>query len=141
MRNSSTMAGNVKTKLVIDASFALAFILPDEYNLEANNYFNQFKAGTINFISSPLLMFEITNGLLLALKRKRVNKDYCKERLEELSNYKIEIEKINFTETFLLAQKHNLTFYDASYLYLSQSQNLPLLTLDKHLIPFSPPLN
>ncbi|MDO8638219.1 MAG: type II toxin-antitoxin system VapC family toxin [Candidatus Daviesbacteria bacterium] len=131
------MAGNVKTKLVIDASFALAFILPDEYNPEVNNYFNQFKAVTIQFISSPLLMFEVTNGLLLALKRNHVNKKYCEERLEELSNYKIEIEKIDFTETFSLAQKHNLTCYDASYLYLAQSQNLPLLTLDKHLIPFS----
>lgn len=127
------MAVNTKKKIVVDASFVLTFLLPDEYDPKADMYFNQFKAGLINFISSPLLTFEVINSLLVSLKRKRIDKSYCQERLKELLDYDIEIKEVDSMKTFLLAEKNDLTFYDASYLYLAQSQNSPLLTLDKKL--------
>lgn len=121
---------------VVDASFVISFLLPDEYNLKVTDYFHQFQEGTLQFISSPLLSFEVANGLILALRRKRINRSYCLKRLEEFLEYNIKIRKVDCVDACSLAQKYNLTFYDASYLYLAQSQNLPLLTLDKHLIPF-----
>ena len=35
---------------------------------------------------------------------------------------------------FDLAQRHNLTFYDAVYLELAQRENIPLATLDQALV-------
>lgn len=127
------MAVNIKRNFIVDASFVLTFLLPDEYNPETDMYFNQFKAGLINFISSPLLTFEVINSLIVSLKRKRIDKDYCQERLKELLDYDIEIKEVDSMKTFSLAQGNDLTFYDASYLYLAQTNNFPLLTLDKKL--------
>lgn len=127
------MAVNTKKNFVIDASFVLTFLLPDEYDPQADMYFNQFKADLINFISSPLLTFEVINSLIVSLKRRRIDKDYCQERLKELLDYDIAIKEVDFIKTFSLAEENGLTFYDASYLYLAQINNVPLLTLDKKL--------
>ena len=41
---------------------------------------------------------------------------------------------VDFTKVFDLAQKHALTFYDASYLQLAIDLKLPLATYDQQLI-------
>lgn len=130
------MDANVK-RCVIDASFVLSFLLPDEKNDQITAIFQNFLQGKINFISHPLLPYEVLNSLKIAVLRKRLSADLAKQISVVFLRYHIQFQPIDFHAVFLLAEKYNLTFYDASYLYLSQSQNLPLLTLDKHLIPFS----
>ena len=46
----------------------------------------------------------------------------------------INIKDCDFVKVFDLAQKHNLTFYDASYLQLAIDLKLPLATYDQQLI-------
>ena len=127
------MAGNTKKTFVVDASFVLAFLMPDENHLEIDPIFNQFKASLIDLSASPVLPFEVTNGLKSALMKKRITKDYCLNRIDEFFNYQIEIREVNFREVFLLAGKYNLTTYDASYLWLNKKFDAPLLTLDQKL--------
>ncbi len=127
------MGENIKKTFVVDASFVIAFLMPDESRLEIDSVFNQFKSSLINLTASPILPFEVTNGLKSALLKKRITKDYCLGRMEEFFNYQIEAQEVNFREVFLLAEKHNLTTYDASYLWLSKKYDAPLLTLDKKL--------
>ena len=127
------MAENIKKTFVVDASFVLAFLMPDENHLETDPFFNQFKSSLINLITSRILPFEVTNGLKSALLRKRVTRGYCLNRMKEFLNYQIEIKEVNFKEVFLLAEKHDLTTYDASYLWLSKQNYAPLLTFDKKL--------
>ncbi|MBI2596001.1 type II toxin-antitoxin system VapC family toxin [Candidatus Daviesbacteria bacterium] len=127
------MAANTKRDLVIDASFVLSFLMPDEYQEEVHHLFNQYQSGLINFVTSQLMYFEAVNGLRTALMRKRLTLEYAKERVEELLDYEIDLKEVDLKEALLLGEKHNLTVYDASYLYLAKSQNLPLLTLDEKL--------
>ena len=47
---------------------------------------------------------------------------------------KIEIKPECLTEILEIALKHNLTFYDASYLYASRKHELTLVTEDKDLL-------
>ena len=42
--------------------------------------------------------------------------------------------EVDFIKVFDLAQKHNLTFYDASYLQLAVDLKIPLATYDQQLI-------
>ncbi len=42
--------------------------------------------------------------------------------------------EVDFVKVFDLAQKHNLTFYDASYLQLAIDLKIPLATYDQQLI-------
>lgn len=128
------MAANSKRDVVVDASFVLAFLIPDERHSKVDQYFSQFKAGFLNFITSSLFPFEVVNGLLVALRRERINRNYCQARLKELLDYEIEIKDVDFMEIFLLADKLNLTSYDASYLYLARKYQAELLSLDRRLL-------
>lgn len=125
------MAAN--KKYIVDASFILSFLLPDEDHTEVDQVFNQYGVGDVNFLSTHLLPFEVLNGLKLAVVRKRINTKYAKERMKEFFNYNIKLVSVDFFKVFDLAQKHNLTVYDASYLYLSRVQKTQLLTADKAL--------
>ena len=127
------MAANFNKNQVVDASFVLCFLMPDEYDFEVNLFFNQYKSGLINIISTTFLSFEVINGLKTALLRKRIDKNYALSRIREFLDYEIEVQIIDFTKTFLLASQYNLTIYDASYLHLAKLNRVPLLTLDEKL--------
>lgn len=118
---------------IVDASFVLAFLMPDESNLQSDKIFNQFKAGTIKLYTSPLLPYEIANSLRVAIMRKRINLKYAQDRLDEFLEYEIVERLVDFKTAFNLSHQHNLTVSDASYLYLSQTQGFELLTLDTKL--------
>ena len=75
------MVGNTN-KFVVDASFALAFLLPDErteemkqnfFASQIKNIFQQFINGEISLIAPYLLTFEVLNSLKLAVIRKRIS--------------------------------------------------------------------
>ncbi len=120
-------------QFVVDASFVLSFLLPDERSFQTDHLFNQFKSNQINFISTQLLQFEVANALRNAVARKRISQAEAEARLTEFIKYQIQIENIDLKETFNLAKKLALTIYDSSYLYLSIKNNIPLLTLDDKL--------
>ena len=120
-------------KYLVDASFILSFLLPDEDHTSTDQFFKEYKAGLIDFLSTPLLPFEVINGLKLAVVRKRINSKYARMRMKEFFNYNIKLSGINFFEVFDLSQKTKLTVYDACYLYLSRLKKLKLLTSDQAL--------
>jgi len=126
------MAASIK-KYIVDASFVLSFLLPDEDHSAVDHFFNQYKAGIIDLLSTTLLPFEVLNGLKLAVIRKRINTKYAKERMKEFFNYQIRLAGVDFFEVFDLVQKHSLTVYDASYFYLSRVKKTQLLTSDEAL--------
>lgn len=81
------------------------------------------------------------NGFWSAFTQKKFSPKIIKDLSKQFFNLNITFMEVDYMETLKLTFKEKLTFYDASYLYLAQSQNLPLLTLDKHLILFSPTLS
>lgn len=119
---------NIKT-YIIDASFIIAFLLPDESVEYVDKVFAQYRAGKVNFISSPLLPFEIVNTLKEA-SRKRIKDQQALGLLTKFLGLIIEFESIDYEILLKLSMGKNLSAYDASYLYLSQKNNLKLLTLD-----------
>lgn len=127
------MAVNIKRSIVVDASSVLVFLMPDEHSEEVDTLFNQYKNGIVRFTSTLLLLFEVVNGLKMAVLRKRISNQYAKERIKEFLDYAIEMKEVNFERVFLLAQKYNLTVYYASYLYLSRKYRVKFLTMDEQL--------
>lgn len=126
------MAGSTN-KFIIDASYILSFLLSDEKIQETEEVFDKFSAGEIRLYAPHLLTFEVLNALNVAVLRKRINFNVAQELAEYFLNLAITTLTIDPLKTLDLAHAKNLTFYDASYLYLSQAQNAPLLTLDKKL--------
>lgn len=120
----------VSKRYIIDASFVLSFLLPDEKHQHVDQVFNQYKDGTVELLSVPLLPFEVVNGLKLAVLRKRIDTKYALNRMKEFFDYKISLRGVDFFEAFEMAKKHSLTIYDACYLYQAQNLKTQLLTLD-----------
>lgn len=124
-------AENIKS-VVVDASFILAFLLPDE-KLSAEALFDQLEKSEVKFFSVKLLPFEVLNSIKIAIKRKRLKTNLANRLVRKFFALKIELLSINYKESFSLAIKENLTVYDAAYLWLAKNKKVKLQTLDKQL--------
>lgn len=122
---------NIKS-VVVDASFILAFLLPDE-KLPTEKFFDSVKKGETEIFSVQLLSFEVVNSIKMAIKRKRLPERIAEKLIKKFFAIKIEIEPINFQEVFCMAVRHDLTVYDAAYLWLAENKKVKLQTLDKQL--------
>lgn len=129
------MAGNY-TKVphvVIDASYCLAFLLPLESSKTIDATFIAYQEGTLELITTPLLPFEVLNGLRAAVLSKRITHDQANTLGHAFLELDIPIETVTYEEVFALAEKEKLSVYDASYLWLARSRRAKLYTFDKAL--------
>ena len=121
--------------LVLDGSATVAWLVPDERTAPSQRVLEQ--VGEMGAIVPMLWRLEIGNTLTLAVRRKRISRDERAAALAKLSDLPIETDPETFvhawTSTLALADRFNLTVYDACYLELAQRRALPLATLDKDL--------
>lgn len=127
------MQAEKSTKFIIDASFILAILLPDEKQYEVVKIFDQYTLGEIELISPTLLPYEIINGLKGAILRKRVITKQATELAQQFLDLTIPLVETNLQKVLEISVDKEISVYDASYLYLSQKENLELLTLDDTL--------
>jgi predicted nucleic acid-binding protein len=120
---------------VLDASLALQWFLDDEkdrqYSLEVLDSFTRQRA-----VVPALWFYEVGSGLLRAYRRKRILLHQVEEFLTELKVLPIDVANVAVEEILqlpALAQKHNLTNYDAAYLAIALRLGLPLATSDSAL--------
>jgi predicted nucleic acid-binding protein len=121
--------------IVIDASVALAWCFEDESAPSTDAI-----AETVRRIGGcvpALWRLEVANVLLMAVRRKRIVVETSRSMLLDLERFPLEIDAstndVAWSETLTLADRHNLTVYDAAYLELAMRRALPLATLDTRL--------
>jgi predicted nucleic acid-binding protein len=121
--------------IVVDASVALAFCLEDESNEQATALLNSLDKYKI--IVPSHWWVEVGNGLLMAVRRGRINIKERDEAMQLLIGLEPTILPISpselIEEVFPIASYNKLTSYDACYLYLAVIKKAPLATLDKAL--------
>jgi predicted nucleic acid-binding protein len=117
---------------VIDASVALAWILPDE---QARHALEQLADDVP--ISSPVWPLEVANGVLGATRRGRLTESEGEVAAARLRSLGVRAHRVSPAEALdgvaALARAHNLSAYDASYLYVAIRERLPLATIDIRL--------
>ena len=118
---------------VLDASYILNYLLPDEQWEAVMGFFQKHNERKINLISSTLLLFEVANSLRYAVKTKRINQEFAHKLLLRLTDLSIKLIEIDIHKALDLAFEHNISVYDAAYIALARQEKLPLLTLDKQL--------
>jgi|SRR3989344_2573206 len=126
-------ASSATNQFIIDSSFILSLLLPDENQSEVVQLFDQYTSGKVTLIAPTLLQYEVINGLKGAILRKRLNLKEAIVLINQFSDLTITIKNISLTEVIKTASDKNISVYDASYLYLSKLQGIPLLTLDQKL--------
>lgn len=82
-------------------------------------------------------ILEVTNALRSAVRSRRLAPSDPAQVLDRIRNQPIEIDPDTITRAWrdipALAERHELTTYDAAYLELAMRLELPLATLDEEL--------
>jgi predicted nucleic acid-binding protein len=120
--------------LVVDASIALAWALPDESSAYADAVLATVERDRLRV--PDLWAREVANGLAVAYLRKRITSADESAFLAALSHLSIDVEDATSALTVVrdgtaAAMRYGLTAYDAAYLDLASREKLPLATLDK----------
>jgi predicted nucleic acid-binding protein len=121
--------------LVLDASATLAWLLPEELTGAITAAFDLI-ADDCAWVPG-LWRIEVANSLSVKLRRGRITPLQRRESLVDLKLLPIYCDQETndhvWDRTLELADRHNLTVYDATYLELAMRLSLPLATLDEDL--------
>lgn len=123
------------TRYVVDASSVGPLVVPDE----AENLMPSVSLalGNGECIVPAHWPFEVGNLGLTAVRRNRASSEAVLDNLRDLADFGIKIDQLStelsWNRTFLLAEQHGLSLYDAAYLELAQRMGAVLLTADKAL--------
>ena len=121
--------------LVLDASVTLGWYFEDEKFPTADALLDSVAAE--GALAPSVWRLEVANGFLSAVRRKRIDAAFRDSALQHLGSLPIEVDPETdlhvWTVTSKLAERFNLTIYDAAYLELAQRRRLPLATLDEAL--------
>ena len=121
--------------LVLDCSITLAWIYADETTEPVQRVFDLLSQS--GAWVPGLWRLEVANVLEMGVRRKRHDADFRDKALADLAQFPIQVDLETdahaWGKTLRLAERHQLTTYDAAYLELALRRNLPLSTLDDDL--------
>lgn len=119
--------------LVIDASIAAIWFLPDENDGRADGILDRLIHE--NAVVPSLFWFEIRNILInKAHKRSRLDETGLRRAITHLRNLPLDDQGSGNDGLILsLCLKEGLTAYDASYLALAMEKDIPIVTADHAL--------
>jgi predicted nucleic acid-binding protein len=120
---------------VIDSSFTASLFLPDEANPKSDTLGRRIAERGAT--APGLWQLEITNLLLMAVRRKRITPAERLKLLAAIDVLPVTLHPVltaqQRADVLHLAEKHGLSAYDAAYLELAMRLGLPLATLDEPL--------
>ncbi len=120
---------------VLDCSVAMAWVFPDESS-EPTDRLRDSLIDARAFVPS-LWPVEVGSVLLAAARRGRIGVGEWPVICASLDALPIEIEPVSTSRVWglalALADRHDLSVYDAAYLELALRMRLPLATLDRAL--------
>ncbi len=121
---------------VADSSVAISWVALSQSTKVTDHLLDDVVAGT-PFIVPVLWMFEVSNSLLVLMRRKRIDPEDCSRARATLSRLMPVVDdegpRLALSQITDLAQKHGLSVYDAAYLELAIRKRLPLASRDASL--------
>ena len=122
---------------MLDCSIAAALGLPDEGSDIADRLVGFLGVDTELWVP-PLWWYEITNVLVTAQRQTRISEAESARIMTLYHSLPLRVDTVGVERLAptirLVADRNNLSGYDAAYLELAQRRNLGLATLDVELI-------
>ncbi len=130
------MPSNSNELLIVDASVAVAWWISQETSETTDRIL--IAAARTGILVPAIWWLEVTNTMVLAERRGRLNPEDWSKFERMLSSFSVTTDRLNperiVTNVARLSQQYGLTVYDASYLELAIRRGAQLATLDKALI-------
>jgi predicted nucleic acid-binding protein len=122
---------------VADASVTLAWCFEDEATKWSDELLDRLRTGDRSAVPVHWPT-EVSNGLLMALRRKRIQPGRSQLFWDELAALPIDVEPPLFPDrakiVLSMADQFGLTVYDAVYLELALRKGVPIASLDSALL-------
>jgi predicted nucleic acid-binding protein len=126
----------MKSPLILDSSATLSSFMPDEISIWGDALLEHIARHGAHVPN--LWALEVSNSLLMAERRKRMDKKTRLALLKAIADLPIEVDSNTtdyaFGKTAALAEKHALSVYDAAYLELAIRLKGKIATCDAALI-------
>lgn len=119
--------------LVLDASIALSWFFPDERSAFTDTALEV--AARDECWVPAVWRLEFPNALLVAERKRRLTREERLQVLDEASRLNLRVDNAvhDLRRISALAEQHDLSTYDATYLELALRLGSALITLDKRL--------
>lgn len=117
--------------VVIDASVAVKWIIPEEHSEAARGLL----AGPHELFAPPLISLEIANVMLKRVRRRELSKTRAANAIERIERW-LPTQDVegSWGATFALAERCQISAYDASYVGLALQLSARLITADRRLV-------
>jgi predicted nucleic acid-binding protein len=114
--------------VVVDASALAAVLFGEAKSREVEE-----RVSGAEMVAPTLLPYELGNTCLKKMAQTPDRRQQLREALGFYSRVRIQEVAVPASEVTPLAESAKLSFYDASYLWLSRTLDIPLVTLDRRL--------
>lgn len=131
------------SKVVVDASIALRWVLRDEKEAHVDAVLENWAATLTEMLAPPLFPAEITNALYLAVRRDRLNLEEADLALRTIMLLGVKVAEPSglYCRSLELAANYSMTnAYDAQYVALAEVEDCELWTADERLAASMRPL-
>ena len=131
------------SKVIVDASVALRWVLRDEKEVRVDTLLEQWAASLTEMLAPPLFLAEVTNALYLSVKRKRLSLEEAELALGTIMELGVQVAQPSelYPRSLRLAANYGAAdAYDAQYVALAEMQNCELWTADERLVASMKPL-
>jgi predicted nucleic acid-binding protein len=119
--------------VIVDASVILSAFFPEEHQAQAQALIRHHLSGQVCLVAPTLLIYEVTNGVLQAIRRQRVTDQEGEALLASVKYLSISLEPVEGARVLHLARRFDRSAYDAAYLALAEARQEPLITGDLRL--------
>ncbi|HTQ77911.1 MAG TPA: type II toxin-antitoxin system VapC family toxin [Burkholderiales bacterium] len=118
---------------VVDASITLPWFLEDERTAFTDSLLSASEH--VDYWAPAVWCLEIPNALLAAERKRRIDRARRLEALDQAARLKIQVDSAvpDMKRISELAERLDLSTYDAAYLELALRQGFGLITLDRAL--------
>jgi len=121
---------------VVDSSVAIAWVVRSQSSDAADQLLGEVQSGEL-FLVPVLWMFEVANALVSLRRRRRVEEHQYQQARIDLNDLRPAVDdegsRLAFDKTSELAQRYDLSVYDAVYLELAIRRAVPLASRDATL--------
>jgi predicted nucleic acid-binding protein len=119
--------------IVVDASVAIKWVLPEPGREHAVSLLSAFESGTVDLIAPPLIMEEVASALSKRCRRKALTGRQAEQAFRNFETRRpILVEDRKLVPLGLsLSVQHQLSLWDCLYLALAIDQRADLITADQ----------
>ena len=131
------------TAFVLDASVTAAWLLPDQANDHTRRLYARIRRDEVEPQAPNLWQWECANILASGVRRGRIPGSSVEGlwNVLEAVRHRVELHELappQYKAALAIALDAGLSAYDAGYMWLARSLNLPLLTFDQRLAQAAP---